>query len=224
MKKLLLIALLFTAGIIGIQAQSIFIGSESVAEKGGWAVVPQFVEQMGSPYLMAHVTGIPVEDGKTKINVEKPGNYYMWARTRNWVPGNWEAPGRFLIGVDGKKPENELGKNAGWNWENAGIVNLKKGKPVKFPEAPRAMDVAKNYSGKNGEWQWQFSRNDLSQIEDAGTIRDHMFWAIYGSFYNYKNPTSGNLNTDTGQLSAIDNSKQQQKAGSFRLEWALLLV
>ncbi len=34
-------------------------------EKGGWLVDPQFVEQMGSPYLLAHGLGKAVNDAKT---------------------------------------------------------------------------------------------------------------------------------------------------------------
>lgn len=51
---------------------------------------------------------------------------------------------------------------------------------------PWAMPVAKNHTEINGEWQWEFSRNDLSQIDDAEEIRDHMLRAIYGSFSNAK--------------------------------------
>jgi hypothetical protein len=89
-------------------------------------------------------------------------------------------------------PDNfVMGASLLWGSENAG-------KPVEFPKVPWAMDVANNYAEANGEWQWEFSRNDLSQIDDAETIRDHMFKAIYGSFYNYK---------------------QQNNADSLQLKW-----
>ena len=48
------------------------------------------------------------------------------------------------------------------------------------------MPVAQEYREVNGEWQWEFSRNDLHQIDDAEEIRDHMLRAIYGSFSNAK--------------------------------------
>lgn len=467
MKKIFLILL-----ILGVctfsKGQSVFIEAESFTEKGGWVVDPQFVEQMGSPYLLAHGMGVPVEDAGTKIAFKSPGKYHVWVRTKNWAPGNWDAPGRFVVLIDGKKLEKELGKNPGWNWEFAGSINLKAGesrlilhdltgfegrcdaiylttleneklpekdaelkkwrnqklgisdvpqksvnydlvvigggiagtaasiaaaeqglkvalvhdrpvlggnasseirvhtlgiygkferilkmidtdhypngsaesiiedkrrmenvgkyknidlwlnfrafatntvnrkivsvdarntsgselirfeapyfidctgdgwigywagaeynygreaaskygenwdaqgllwspetadnfvmgssvlwgsenagKPVKFPEVPWAMDVARNYSEKNGEWQWEFSRNDLSQIDDAETIRDHMFRAIYGSFYNYKNQTAQNLNTDQAKIGKIDNKLQQQKADSLQLKWVSYLL
>lgn len=55
-----------------------------------------------------------------------------------------------------------------------------------FPEVPWAMPVAKEHEAHKGEWYWEYSNNDLDQIDDAEEIRDHMLRAIYGSFYNYK--------------------------------------
>ena len=126
MNKILFPVFLFI-GIFASAQTSILIEAESFVNKGGWLVDPQFVEQMGSPYLLAHGMGIPVENASTTIELKNSGLYYIWARTKNWVPGNWEAPGRFLISVDGQRLENELGKNEGWNWEFAGKINLKKG-------------------------------------------------------------------------------------------------
>lgn len=425
----------------------ILVEAESFTQKGGWVVDPQFVEQMGSPYLLAHGMGKPVKDAETNIAVKKAGVYHVWVRTKNWAPGKWEAPGRFYVAVDGRRMERVLGNNPEWNWEYAGSVELAKGegklalqdltgfegrcdaiyltqskskklptefedlkewrskqsgetdvpqkvmkydlvvvgggiagcaaaisaaeqglkvalvhdrpvfggnasseirvhtlgiygkferilkmidtkdypngsvetfkddqkrllnikkydkidtylnfrayaaktenrkitsvdarhtssrellrfeapffvdctgdgwigywagaeymygreassrysealdehgllwspetpdnfvmgssvmwgsenvgKPVVFPKVPWAMEVAKDYAESNGEWQWEFSRNDLSQIDDAETIRDHMFRAIYGSFYNYK---------------------QQIKADSLQLKWVSYLL
>ncbi len=128
MKRKLLITLFFLTVMSGIKAQSILVEAESFANKGGWVVDPQFVEQMGSPYLLAHGMGNPVKDARTNIFIKKDGKYYVWVRTKNWVPGNWEAPGRFYVVVDGKGLENQLGKKAGWNWEFAGNIELAKGK------------------------------------------------------------------------------------------------
>jgi hypothetical protein len=468
MKITTFLLLAFLYGMISAQTSSLLIEAESFNDKGGWVVDPQFVEQMGSPYLLAHGMGKPVDDASTGIKVEVTGLYHVWARTKNWAPGNWEAPGRFIVSIDGKKLDRELGKNPGWNWEYAGNINLKKGdrkialhdltgfegrcdaiylttseyeklptemgalkkwrlaqsgaseipkkivkydlvvvgggiagtaasmaaaeqgmkvalihdrpvlggnasgeirvhtlgiygkferilkmidtehypngsadalkedkrrmanvekyeninlflnfrayaaeaennkitsvdarntssgeqirfeaplfadctgdgwigywagaeysygreaaskyneswdahgwlwspetpdnfvmgssvlwgsenagKPVAFPEVPWAMDVAGTYAEKNGEWQWEYSNNDLSQIDDAETIRDHMFRAIYGSFYNYKNQTAQNLHTDQGSFGKIDNKLQQQKADSLQLKWVSYLL
>ncbi|HRX12259.1 MAG TPA: FAD-dependent oxidoreductase [Draconibacterium sp.] len=469
MKEIAILAIMILCtGILSAQPLTIFIEAESFTDKGGWVVDPQFVEQMGSPYLLAHGMGIPVKNAQTEIEVESSGLYYVWVRTKNWAPGNWDAPGRFLVSVGGKNLEKELGKNKEWNWEYAGKEELSKGKttltlkdltgfegrcdaiyltttdneklpvemealkrwrlaqsngseipqkvvkydlvvvgggiagtaasiaaaeqgmkvalihdrpvlggnasgeirvhtlgiygnferilkmidtdhypngsaealkederrmenvekyknielflnyrayaaqaennkitsvdarntssggqirfeaplfvdctgdgwigywagaeysygreasskyneswdahgllwspetpdnfvmgssvlwgsenagkPVAFPEVPWAMDVAGTYAEKNGEWQWEFSSNDMSQIEDAETIRDHMFRAIYGSFYNYKNQTAQNLNTDQANFGKIDNKLQQQKADSLQLKWVSYLL
>jgi hypothetical protein len=56
-----------------------------------------------------------------------------------------------------------------------------------FPKTPWASDVSGNHAAIAGEWYWEFSRNDLHQIHDAETIRDHMLRAIYGSFSKAKN-------------------------------------
>ena len=468
MKNFLLLILFLVTVLFNAKAQSILVEAESFTEKGGWLVDPQFVEQMGSSYLLAHGMGIPVKDAATEIKVEKPGLYLVWVRTKNWVPGKWEAPGRFNLLIDGKKLERTLGLNPEWNWEYAGKVQLNKGtkkltlhdltgfegrcdviymttdesekmpddkealknwrsqklgmsiipkktvqydlvvvgggiagcaasiaaaeqglkvalvhdrpvlggnasgeirvhtegiygkferilklidtgsypngsaeslkddqkrteniakyknieifmnyramnafaesgiiqsvdarqtangeiirfeaplfidctgdgwigywagaeynygreaeskynegwdaqgllwspetadnfvmgssvlwgsenagKPVKFPEVHWAMDVAKNYADSHGEWQWEYSRNDLNQIDDAEQIRDHMFRAIYGSFYNFKNPSPQNKNSDKGVYGTMEYTKGQQKADSLKLKWVSYLV
>ncbi len=108
---------MFLAFYVNAQQNTILVEAESFTEKGGWVVDPQFVEQMGSPYLLAHGMGIPVKDAETKIAVKTAGKYHIWVRTKNWAPGNWDAPGRFILLIDSKKLERELGKNPGWNWD-----------------------------------------------------------------------------------------------------------
>ena len=115
---------IFCILIMTINAKSIFIEAESFKDKGGWVVDPQFVEQMGSPYLLAHGMGRPVKDAVTTFHVEKSGTYHVWVRTKNWVPGEWKAPGRFKVGVNSRLLANELGLNNKWGWECAGKVSL----------------------------------------------------------------------------------------------------
>jgi hypothetical protein len=104
----------------------ILVETESFAEKGGWVVDPQFVEQMGSPYLMAHGLGIPVKNAVTRINIPVSGKYFVWARTRNWATGVWDAPGRFRLAVNGKDLKETLGTKGGeWDWQFAGKVRIR---------------------------------------------------------------------------------------------------
>ncbi|AUP78517.1 FAD-dependent oxidoreductase [Flavivirga eckloniae] len=124
-----------------VAQQDVFIETESFKEKGGWVVDPQFVEQMGSPYLMAHGMGNPVSNAMTSVKFKKKGNYHVWARTKNWVPGNWQAPGRFKIIVNGKTLETTFGLTSGWSWEYAGVVNI---------ESKKVSIELKDLTGFNG--------------------------------------------------------------------------
>lgn len=107
-------------------AKTLLVEAESFQNKGGWVVDPQFALQMGSPYLLAHGMGKPVENASTSVNFPATGEFHVWVRTKNWVPGNWDAPGRFKLIVNGKEVETVLGTIAGWNWQYAGVVSVDK--------------------------------------------------------------------------------------------------
>ncbi len=128
MTKTIGLVLISNLILILANAQSILLEAESFDELGGWVVDPQFVEQMGSPYLMAHGMGTPVENATTKFEVKHAGAYHVWVRSKNWAPGDWEAPGRFRLTVNGAMLPQTLGMAAGWSWEYAGKVKLEEGK------------------------------------------------------------------------------------------------
>jgi hypothetical protein len=66
--------------------------------------------------------------------------------------------------------------------------------PSSFPDVPWAMPVAKKHTATKGEWYWEYSANDLHQVDDAEKIRDHLLRAIYGSFANAKkDPKNANV-------------------------------
>jgi hypothetical protein len=110
----------------GRQQHEVLIEAESFKDKGGWVVDPQFVEQMGSPYLLAHGLGIPVKNAQTGINLESRGKYYVWVRTKNWAAGNWEAPGRFRLVINGEELRKTLGTGEEkWRWQYAGRTSIK---------------------------------------------------------------------------------------------------
>ncbi len=112
-----------------VQAQTdLLVEAERFLDKGGWVTDPQFIEQMGSTYLMAHGLGRPVEDASTEVKFKKKGDYHVWARTRNWVPGKWAPPGRFQLSVNGELLEQELGMGPEWDWEYVGMVKINKRK------------------------------------------------------------------------------------------------
>ena len=79
-----------------------------------------------------------------------------------------------------EKPDNRvMGSSVLWNSEKTNERST-------FPKVPWALPVANKHEAIQGEWQWEYSHNDLNQVDDAERIRDHMLRAIYGSFANAK--------------------------------------
>ena len=72
---ILILSLLFCSQLI--TASNLLIEAESFDQKGGWVVDQQFMDLMGSPYLMAHGMGVPVEDASTTISFPESGTYYV---------------------------------------------------------------------------------------------------------------------------------------------------
>ena len=66
----------FPATQIGrAQAQQVLVEAESFEAFGGWKLDTQFIENMGSPYLLAHGLGQPVKDAKTTVTFPEIGEY-----------------------------------------------------------------------------------------------------------------------------------------------------
>jgi len=111
-----------------LKRDMIWVEAQSFADKGGWVVDQQFMDQMGAPYLMAHGMGVPVQDATTTVKVPEPGNYRVWVRACNWT-AQWssEAAGKFECVVDGKPLRKMFGKGSeGWLWEDGGVVSIDK--------------------------------------------------------------------------------------------------
>jgi len=109
----------------------ILVEAEGFADTGGWVVDPQFMDLMGSPYLLAHGLGNPVKDAKTEVSIPKAGSYRVWVRTKDWV-AQWQAPGtpgKFQVAINGKALETTFGTvGAQWHWQDGGKVDLAQGK------------------------------------------------------------------------------------------------
>lgn len=109
---------------------SIYTAASTFEEKGGWISDPQFMEQMGSSYLLAHGLGQPVADAHTRIIVPQQGDYHLYVRTRNWIScwSEKSSPGIFRILLDGHPLDGTFGDGAGeWHWQPGGIVSLTPG-------------------------------------------------------------------------------------------------
>lgn len=129
MKKILFTNILFLfASFSSLPAANLFIEAESFAKKGGWVVDQQFMDLMGSSYLMAHGMGEPVEDAQTEVTFPEKGTYYVYVRTYNWT-SPWkdgEGPGKFSLYVGNKKLASPLGCEGNtWMWQAAGKVTIK---------------------------------------------------------------------------------------------------
>ncbi|HEY5912993.1 MAG TPA: FAD-dependent oxidoreductase [Verrucomicrobiae bacterium] len=123
--KLMLAASLLAA--LPARAANVFLEAEQFGDLGGWDIDQQVMDQMGSPYLLAHGLGVPVRDAVTTVKFPSPGTYRLWVRTRDWV-APWDAagaPGRFQVSINGKLAGVTFGtEGADWHWQDGGSVEL----------------------------------------------------------------------------------------------------
>ncbi len=110
-----------------LSAADLLVETESFSHKGGWKLDQQFMDIMGSPYLLAHGMGVPVEDARTEVTFPRRGTYHVFVRTYNWT-SPWHqgaGPGAFRLSVDGKMLEPTLGTSgSAWMWQSAGSVRV----------------------------------------------------------------------------------------------------
>ena len=110
-----------------VAAQQLLVEAESFDHPGGWKLDTQFIDTMGSPYLLAHGLGRPVEDATTNVEFPATGTYHVFVRTKDWV-ARWNAPGapgRFQVLVNGRALDKTLGtEGAEWHWQDAGTVEI----------------------------------------------------------------------------------------------------
>ena len=129
MRHLIAILACFLA-TAGLSAQGILVECESFADKGGWVVDQQFMDRMGSPYLLAHGTGVPVADAVTSVNIPEKGVWHVYVRTYNWT-SPWSSkpgPGQFRVSLGGKTLKPVVGASGNeWEWQYAGSAKLKAG-------------------------------------------------------------------------------------------------
>lgn len=108
-------------------ADHVLLEAESFDNPGGWMLDTQFIENMGSPYMLAHGMGRPVKDATTTIEFPATGKYFVFVRTKDWV-ARWKAPGtpgKFQVVVDGKPLEETFGtKGSEWFWHGGGVVEV----------------------------------------------------------------------------------------------------
>ena len=158
----------FVSALIGCRNEELFVEAESFSVKGGWQVDQQFMDVMGSPYLIAHGAGVPVEDASAQVRLPGKGEWHLFVRTFNWV-SPWydgEGPGKFKVAVDGDELPETLGAaGSKWMWQYAGS----------FETASRNISVAlKDMTGFDGRCDaLYFSRVKNPELpEDVAGMRE----------------------------------------------------
>lgn len=127
MKKILLLCC-FLQTVLFASAQDLLVEAESFSHKGGWVVDQQFMDLMGSSYLMAHGMGERVADATTEVEFPEKGTYYVYVRTFNWTSPWYDGkgPGQFKLSVGGHRLSATLGcEGKEWMWQPAGKVSVK---------------------------------------------------------------------------------------------------
>lgn len=116
----------------------VLVEAESFVQPGGWVVDQQAMDQMGSPYLLAHGLGRPVGDATTTVTFPGHGEYRVWVRTRDWV-APWKkpdtppamkangTPGQFQVLLEGAALATTFGtEGAAWHWQDGGTIHIQK--------------------------------------------------------------------------------------------------
>ena len=119
------LALTLAATLPAAAADRLLLEAESFQNPGGWSLDTQFIDLMGSPYLLAHGLGEPVKDATTTATLPSAGKYRVWVRTKDWV-AHWGAagtPGRFQVIINGRALAETFGtKGKTWSWHDGGVV------------------------------------------------------------------------------------------------------
>lgn len=123
MKKIVALLLLLGAGARISLAARVEVCPQ-VFDAGGWKTDVQFMDVMGSPYLLAHGCGIRVTDAKAAVKVPESGRWRVWVRSRKWV----EGAGAFKVEIGGRSLARTFGvSQSEWAWEDGGEVELAAG-------------------------------------------------------------------------------------------------
>jgi hypothetical protein len=156
MKRLALV-LACLAPLSARAAEHLLVEAEAFASPGGWSLDTQFIEIMGSPYLLAHGLGQPVKDATTTVTFPATGTYRVWVRTKDWV-AEWKAPGapgKFQLLINGTPLAETFGtRGAKWFWHDGGTVNV---------AAPVATLALRDLTGFDGRCDAIYFTADLAE-------------------------------------------------------------
>ena len=163
--KSILTALTLTlaATLPAAAADRLLLEAEGFQNPGGWSLDTQFIEIMGSPYLLAHGLGEPVKDATTTAILPSAGKYRVWVRTKDWV-AQWDAqgaPGRFQVIINGRPLAETFGtKGKTWSWHDGGLIEA----------TETRLNVAlRDLTGFNGRCDAVYLTKDLGETPPSDT-------------------------------------------------------
>jgi glycine/D-amino acid oxidase-like deaminating enzyme len=108
---------------VRMPAAEILVEAEAFDDYGGWVLDAQFLDQMGSPYLLAHGLGRPVRNATTTVQIPQTAQYNVWVRTKDWVPSH--HPGRFEVVINSTRLDVMFGADGkDWHWQSGGKIRL----------------------------------------------------------------------------------------------------
>lgn len=157
MKRFLTLLLFPLLALPVFAADRLLVEAESFQDRGGWSLDTQFIDIMGSPYLIAHGLGTPVKDASTTVQFPKAGTYRLWVRTKDWV-AHWKAPGtpgKFQILMNGNALAPTFGtESATWFWQDGGEVKVTQSKTT---------IALRDLTGFNGRCDALYFTSDLKE-------------------------------------------------------------
>lgn len=125
MNKLLIFCCFILLQYEGKAKHKVWVEAEQFENLGGWVIDPQFADQMGSSYLLAHGLGEPVESATTTVKFQQKGRYHLWVRTKDWSPFP-KGPGKFQVKINQETVQEIFGGNGigEWHWQYGGIIHI----------------------------------------------------------------------------------------------------
>ena len=138
------------------------------------------MDQMGSPYLLAHGLGVPVKDASTAVKFPAAGAYRVWVRTRDWV-APWNAPGRrgsFRCSSTASRwGRRSAPKGAEWHWQDGGIVEVRRRTASRAARPHRASRDAATRSSSPSDLEFMPPNDGAG----AGRRSAATLWVLDGS-------------------------------------------
>lgn len=117
------------------ESPSLLLEAAQFQNHGGWGLDSQYMDIMGSGFLIAHGIGKPVDDAVAKVTFPATGTYRLWVRTRDWV-APWKktdtpetkrasgTPGIFELKLNGKSVGTFGNEGEEWHWQDGGTIDV----------------------------------------------------------------------------------------------------